>query len=112
MRKKSIEKMGSRIIGLVLTAALLAGCSGGGASEETSASSEQAAAAETTDGSVQSTAESETGGAASASGDAYTLPIGDGETDNLTVACLRAGTRRYPSTTTWKSGRKLRTGQA
>ena len=41
MRKKSIEKMGSRIIGLVLTAALLAGCSGGGASEETSASSEQ-----------------------------------------------------------------------
>ena len=88
MGKKSIEKMGSRIIGLVLTAALLAGCSGGGASEETSASSEQAAAAETTDGSVQSTAESETGGAASASGDAYTLPIGDGETDNLTVACL------------------------
>ena len=47
MRKKSIEKMGSRIIGLVLTAALLAGCSGGGASGETSASSEQAAVAET-----------------------------------------------------------------
>ena len=88
MRKKSIEKMGSRIIGLVLTAALLAGCSGGGASGETSASSEQAAVAETTDGSAQSTAEGETGGAASASGDAYTLPIGDGETDNLTVACL------------------------
>ena len=53
----------------------------------------QAAAAGTDNaeaGSAQSTAAGETGGtAASASaGEAYTLPIGDGETDNLTVACL------------------------
>ena len=72
------------MLGIILAAALVAGCGSAGTQGE----SQDVTGIENTDAGQADAAGTESAEVSPAEGEAYAVPFGDGETDNLTVACL------------------------
>ena len=97
MKRRRLERLGKGMLGIILAAALVAGCGSAGTqgespnaagTESAEAGQADAAGTENAEAGQADAAGTEGTEASSSEGEAYTLPIGDGETDNLTVACL------------------------